>query len=91
MNPMTHLILASLVFLATHYVSSTPLRDALVATAGTPGGALGNFAIATMLAAACSALSWHLIEKPALRAKPSRAPGDIEARALTNAAPQRAI
>ena len=34
MNPMTHLILASLVFLATHYVSSTPLRDALVATAG---------------------------------------------------------
>ena len=34
MNPMTHLILASLVFLATHYVSSTPLRDTLVATIG---------------------------------------------------------
>ena len=30
MNPLTHLIVASLAFLATHYVASTPLRDVLV-------------------------------------------------------------
>jgi len=34
MNPLTHLIIASLAFLATHYVASTPLRDVLVATMG---------------------------------------------------------
>lgn len=34
MNPMTQLIIASLIFLATHYVSSTPLRDMLVAGMG---------------------------------------------------------
>ena len=34
MNPLTHLIVASLAFLATHYVASTPLRDVLVATMG---------------------------------------------------------
>jgi uncharacterized membrane protein len=31
---MTHLILAVIVFLATHYIASTPLRAALVATMG---------------------------------------------------------
>ena len=35
MNPMTHLIAATVAFLATHYVSSTPLRAKLV-------NALGN-------------------------------------------------
>ena len=35
MNPMTHLIAATVLFLATHYVSSTPLRAKLV-------NALGN-------------------------------------------------
>ena len=34
MNPLTHLIVASLAFLATHYVASTPLRDVLVSTIG---------------------------------------------------------
>jgi len=34
MNPMTHLVLAAAAFLATHYVSSTPLRARLVATIG---------------------------------------------------------
>ena len=30
MNPMTHLVLAAVAFLATHYISSTPLRAALL-------------------------------------------------------------
>jgi uncharacterized membrane protein len=34
MNPMTHLIAATTAFLATHYVSSTPLRAKLVAALG---------------------------------------------------------
>ena len=34
MNPMTHLILAAVAFLATHYIASTPLRATLVATLG---------------------------------------------------------
>jgi uncharacterized membrane protein len=34
MDPMTHLIVAVVVFLATHYVASTPLRARLVATVG---------------------------------------------------------
>lgn len=34
MSPMTQLTIASIVFLATHYVASTPLRDALVAVMG---------------------------------------------------------
>lgn len=37
MNPMTRLILAAAVFLATHYVSSTPLRARLVRLLGTNG------------------------------------------------------
>jgi uncharacterized membrane protein len=34
MSPMLHLIIASIVFLATHYIASTPLRDALLAVMG---------------------------------------------------------
>ena len=34
MRPMTHLVLAAIAFLATHYIASTPLRGALVATLG---------------------------------------------------------
>jgi uncharacterized membrane protein len=34
MSPLTHLIIASLAFLATHYVASTPLRDVLVTVMG---------------------------------------------------------
>ena len=57
------------------YLYAFPIQQTLVATIGTPSGALGNFAITTILAAGCAALSWHFIEKPALRAKPGRAPG----------------
>ncbi len=34
MDPMTHLVFASLAFLVTHSVTSTPLREVLVATMG---------------------------------------------------------
>jgi uncharacterized membrane protein len=34
MNPMTHLILAAVAFLAMHYISSTPMRAKLVAVLG---------------------------------------------------------
>jgi uncharacterized membrane protein len=34
MEPMTHLVLAVIVFLATHYVASTPLRGALIESIG---------------------------------------------------------
>jgi peptidoglycan/LPS O-acetylase OafA/YrhL len=64
------------------YLYAFPIQQALVATVGTPGGALGNFAITTILAACCAALSWHFIEKPALRAKPGRMPGKLESKAL---------
>jgi peptidoglycan/LPS O-acetylase OafA/YrhL len=54
------------------YLYAFPIQQALVATIGTPGGAFGNFVIAAVLAGACAVLSWHFIEKPALRAKPAR-------------------
>jgi len=50
-----------------------------------PGGALGNFVITTILAAGCAALSWHFVEKPALRAKPVRVPGSIALGTMTQA------
>ena len=34
MDPMTHLVIASIAFLATHYIASKPLREVLVATMG---------------------------------------------------------
>src|SRR5450631_2209593 len=34
MDPMTHLMLAAVAFLATHYIASTPLREVLVTTMG---------------------------------------------------------
>jgi peptidoglycan/LPS O-acetylase OafA/YrhL len=67
------------------YLYAFPIQQALVATVGTPGGALGNFAITAILAAGCAALSWHFVEKPALRAKPVRAPGHVPLGALTRA------
>ena len=51
------------------YLYAFPIQQALVAL-GAPGGALGNFALAALLAGGCAALSWHLIEQPALRMKP---------------------
>lgn len=67
------------------YLYAFPIQQALVATVGIPGGALGNFAITTILAAACAALSWHCIERPALRAKPARAPGAVAIGTMTQA------
>jgi peptidoglycan/LPS O-acetylase OafA/YrhL len=59
------------------YLYAFPIQQALVATVGTPGGGLGNFFIASILAGACAALSWHFVEKPALRAKPVRLPSQL--------------
>jgi len=67
------------------YLYAFPIQQALVAIAGTPGGALGNFAIAAVLAGGCAALSWHMIEKPALRAKPARAESGMPVGSLTRA------
>jgi peptidoglycan/LPS O-acetylase OafA/YrhL len=67
------------------YLYAFPIQQALVATVGTPGGALGNFAIAAVLAGGCAILSWHMIEKPALRAKPARAKSGMPVGSLTRA------
>src|SRR4051812_30602261 len=53
MNPMTHLLVASLVFLATHYVSSTPLRDVFV-------GVLGKAYLALYSLIAFITLGWMI-------------------------------
>jgi peptidoglycan/LPS O-acetylase OafA/YrhL len=58
------------------YLYAFPLQQVLVAL-GTPGGAWANFALATLLAGGCAVLSWHLIERPALRAKP-RTPRPVQ-------------
>lgn len=55
MNPMTHLIIAGLAFLATHYVSSTPLRGRLVAALG------NNGYLALYSAAAFATLGWMIL------------------------------
>ena len=51
MTPLTHLIVASLAFLATHYVASTPLRDILVSV-------LGKAYLAVYSLVAAATLSW---------------------------------
>lgn len=53
------------------YLYAFPAQQALVAAFGTPGGALANFAMATIIAGGFAVLSWHYIERPALRAKPT--------------------
>lgn len=54
MNPFTHLVVASAAFLATHYVSSTPLRARLV-------GALGEKAYLGLYSvAAFATLGWMI-------------------------------
>jgi peptidoglycan/LPS O-acetylase OafA/YrhL len=67
------------------YLYAFPIQQALATTVGTPGGALGNFAITAILAAGCAALSWHFVEKPALRAKPVRVASGIPVGTLTQA------
>lgn len=60
MNPMTHLIAASLAFLATHFISSTPLRAPLVAALGR-----GYLALYSMLAFATLAwMVWAFYRAP---------------------------
>jgi peptidoglycan/LPS O-acetylase OafA/YrhL len=68
------------------YLYAFPIQQTLVAL-GTPGGALGNFALASVLAGACAALSWHLIERPALRMKPIGRPPVPVAPGLKQAEP----
>jgi uncharacterized membrane protein len=53
MSPMTHLLLASIFFLATHYVTSTPLREPLV-------GRLGNVYLALYSLIAAVTLGWMI-------------------------------
>jgi uncharacterized membrane protein len=55
MNPMTHLIVAALAFLATHYVSSTPLRGKLVTALGNKGY------LALYSALAFATLGWMIL------------------------------
>ena len=74
MNPMTHLIAATVAFLATHYVSSTPLRAKLVNALGNAYlGLYSLFAFATlgyMIWAYYRAPSVVLWYSPALRYVP---------------------
>ena len=74
MNPMTHLIAATVAFLATHYVSSTPLRAKLVNALGKAYlGLYSLFAFATlgyMIWAYYRAPSVVLWYSPALRYVP---------------------
>jgi peptidoglycan/LPS O-acetylase OafA/YrhL len=66
------------------YLYAFPIQQALI-MAGVPGGALGNFALATLLAGGCAILSWHLIERPALRAKPAGSKDQCPRAALEHA------
>lgn len=54
MNPFTQLVVASVVFLATHFVSSTPLRARIVAAAGEKAY-LGLYSVV-----AAAALGWMI-------------------------------
>jgi uncharacterized membrane protein len=61
MNPMTRLVVASLVFLLTHYMSSTPLRARLVALLGRNGYIVLYSAIAF---ATLGAMVWAYYRAP---------------------------
>jgi len=75
MNPMTRLLIATTAFLATHYVSSTPLRPGLVKLLGNNGYIVlySAAAISTLIAMAWAYYRapfmglWHV---PALRYAP---------------------
>ena len=58
MNPMTRLLVAAALFLATHYVSSTPLRARLIRGLGTNGYLLLYSAIAFVTLAATGIFRW---------------------------------
>ena len=47
MNPFMHLVVATIAFLATHYVSSTPLRSGLVGVLG-ENAYLGLYALVSL-------------------------------------------
>jgi peptidoglycan/LPS O-acetylase OafA/YrhL len=57
------------------YLYAFPIQQILIAKFGTPGGGLGNFVAATIIAAGFAYLSWRFIEAPALRAKPKAQSG----------------
>src|SRR5712691_7009011 len=61
MEPMAMLALATVVFLATHYVSSTPLRSGLVALLG-ENGYLGLYTLASV--ATLAWMIWAYVKAP---------------------------
>ena len=61
MNPMTRLLIAAVAFLATHYVSSTPLRARLVRALGTNGYLLLYSAVAF---ATLGGMAWAYYRAP---------------------------
>jgi uncharacterized membrane protein len=62
MNPMAHLALASALFLASHYIASTPLRAKLVARLG--NAYLGLYTLAAF--ATLGYLIWAYLRAPAM-------------------------
>jgi uncharacterized membrane protein len=63
MNPMTKLLIATAAFLATHYISSTPLRAWLTRTLGTNGYLLLYSAVAF---ATLGGMAWAYYHAPFL-------------------------
>src|SRR5262245_48697932 len=64
MEPMPMLVLAAAVFLATHYVSSTPLRSGLIAMVGEKG----YLSLYTLVSfAALAWMIWAYIKAPYVR------------------------
>ncbi len=61
MDPMAMLALATAVFLATHYVSSTPLRSGLVALLG-ENGYLGLYTLVSL--ATLAWMIWAYVKAP---------------------------
>ncbi|WP_158816825.1 acyltransferase [Methylocapsa sp. S129] len=56
------------------YLYAFPVQQILVAKLGAPGGALGNFTLAAMIALSLAYLSWRFVEAPAARlGKPATA------------------
>lgn len=59
MDPIAHLALATLVFLATHFVTSTPLRGSLVVAIGEKAY-LGSYAVVSFLTLGWMAWAYRL-------------------------------
>jgi uncharacterized membrane protein len=64
MDPLGHLALATLVFLATHFVTSTPLRASLVEAMG-ERTYVGTYSLVSFITIAW--MSWTFVRAPAIR------------------------